>query len=327
MEEEKIELNTKVNTKTKIAVLGIGGVGGYFGGKLAAKYAGSDEYEIIFFARGENEKAIGKKGLRLIMPGSEIVAVPDVVTNNPEGIKKVDYLVCCVKSYHLEESLKALKSCVGSNTVVLPFLNGVDARERIKKIYPNTEVWEGCAYIMTRLIEPGIVEEIGNIHQFHFGSDNGSKGKLNSFEQILIEAEFETYLSGDISQTMWNKFIMLSSIASLTSYLNFTIREIFADKSHKQTLAALMREVKSLGEAKQIGFPDNVIQKSLSMLESTPVGTTSSMHSDFKRGGETEYKSLTEYVAVQGKLLNVPTPQYDEISNELSKQSNLERRD
>lgn len=307
-----------MKNKTKIAILGIGGVGGYFGGKLAAKYSASEDFEIIFIARGENKKAIKENGLKLITPKNEEIVFANIITDNPDEIGAVDYLVCCTKSYHLESALEGLKPCISENTVILPFLNGIDARERIEKLYPKAEIWDGCVYIMVRLLDPGVVKELSNIHKFHFGSINGTKDKLKLFEKTLLDAGIDTHLSENIEQTIWDKFLLISAIASLTSYLDLSIQEIFSDDKHKQTLLDLMYELKAIGEAKQITFSDGIIRRTVSILEKTPTNATSSMHSDFKRGGKTEYQSLTEYVVKQGEILKVPTPIYKKIAKELS---------
>ena len=296
---------------TRIGILGIGGVGGFLGAKLAIKYAASDDVEIVFIARGENQKAIQQKGLRLITAKGEETAHPDVVTNDPAEIGELDFLICCVKSYHLEDALAPLKPCVNGNTIILPLLNGVDARERIEGIFPENEVWDGCVYIMARLIEPGVVSELGNIHQYHFGSTSGSRRKLETLERIFTDAGVDTFLSKDIEQTIWDKFLLISTIATLTSALDFSIQEIFADRNHQNSLLKLMEELVAVGEAKGVRFSDGVVEKTLKILKSTPAGGTSSMHSDFVRGGSTEYKSLTEYVVNQGKRLGVPTPNYE----------------
>jgi 2-dehydropantoate 2-reductase len=199
----------------------------------------------------------------------------------------------------------------------LPFLNGVDAKERIEKNYAEAEVWDGCVYIMVRLAEPGVVKELGNIHQFYFGSVDGNQEKLKSFKKILHDADINAVLSEDIEQTIWDKFLLISTIGSLTSYLDLSIQEIVSDEKHKKALIELMNELKAVGEAKQITFSDNIIEKTVSLLGSTPIGTTSSMHSDFKTGGKTEYESLTEYVVKQGGSLNIETPNYKRILNGL----------
>lgn len=174
-----------MSQKTKIAILGTGAVGGYFGGMLAKKYLNSPEVEVTFIVRPATEKIIKERGLKIITDKTEQIVFPDQVTSNPENAGKIDLLLCCVKSYDLEESLKPLTTNITTDTIILPLLNGVDAGERIKQMFPETEVWDGCVYIVTRLIEPGIIKDMGNIHSLYFGSEKGSVEKLTQVENIF----------------------------------------------------------------------------------------------------------------------------------------------
>jgi len=169
--------------KTKIAVLGIGAVGGYFGGQLAEKYFNSEEIEIVFIARERSVKIIKEKGLKIITPQQEKTVFPYLISNNPKEIGQVDYLICCVKSYNLVESIAELKECIHSQTIILPLLNGVDAKNIIHSILPTATVWDGCVYIISRLTEPGVITEGGKIHSLHFGSESKDE-RLKKFNSI-----------------------------------------------------------------------------------------------------------------------------------------------
>ena len=298
--------------KTRIAILGIGAVGGYFGGLLAERYLNSEEVEIIFIARERIIKIIKEKGLKIITPQEEKIIFPHLVTDNPAEIGQIDYLICCVKSYDLAESLIPLKNCIHSQTILLPLLNGVDAKEIIHSVLPQANVWDGCVYIISRLIEPGIIDEGGKIHSLYFGSVQSDE-KLNKFDSILLAAGIDSHLSENITLTVWKKFIFISVVASLTSYLNMSIGPILENENHKQLALKLLTEIKAVAKAQKIILPDTIIEKTLATMERMPYETTSSMHSDFKKGGKTEYRSLTEYVVKLGKDLNVKTPEYEKI--------------
>lgn len=303
--------------KTKIAILGTGAVGGYFGGQLAEKYSQSKDVEIIFIARENTAKIIKERGLKIITPNSEKIVFPKLVSNNPKEIGEIDYLICCVKSYDLVESLIAFKNCIHSNTVILPLLNGVDAKEIIHSIYPTATIWDGCVYIISRLIEPGIVQENGTIHSLYFGSKISSIEKLKQFESILIESGIDCHLSENIEQTIWEKFIFISVVASLTSYLNKAIGPILETEEYRQLINHLLSEITSIAKAKNIVLPINIKEKTIATMKRMPFETTSSMHSDFLKGGKTEYRSLTEYIVKLGKELNIETPEYSKILEEL----------
>lgn len=305
-----------MTTKTRIGILGLGGVGGYFGGYLADKYFQSDKIEIIFITRPATKKIIMERGLKLITPQTEKIIFPDLVTSDPDTIGNLDYLICSIKSYDLEESLIPLKNCITENTIILPLLNGVDSKERINKIYPLTETLEGCVYIVSRQIETGVIKETGNIHTLYFGSNTVKLDKLKELEKIFLDANIECFLSSNIEQTIWEKYLFISSIASLTSYLNLTIGQILSNEIHRQTLIELINELKLIADAKRIQFSESIIEKTIAKMEKLPFETTSSMHSDFQKGSRTEFRSLTEYVAILGDKLNISTPLFDKIVSE-----------
>jgi 2-dehydropantoate 2-reductase len=306
-----------MDQRYSIAILGTGAVGGYFGGLLADRYLNSNEVKIIFISRPKTEQIIRSNGLKLILPNEEKIVFLDLVTSDPANVNKIDLLICCVKSYDLEESLKPLASCLSKETVILPLLNGVDAAPRIKRMFPDTEVWQGCVYIVSRLIERGVVKEFGRGHSFFFGSSSASKDKLKEYLRIFKDAGINAILSEDIEHDVWEKFIFISSLASLTSYLDKPLGAILENHEHLETLKEMMRELLTIAAAKEIHFPSDIIEKRVAKMKTLPYETTSSMHSDLKKGGRTEYRSLTEYVVKLGNELNIETPVYDRILEKL----------
>lgn len=305
----------------RIAILGTGAVGGYFGGLLAGKFSGTGKAEIIFIVRPATKEIILKNGLKLITENEERIFFPDLVSSDANEIGKINLLICCIKSYDLEESLLPLKQCITPETIILPLLNGVDAPSRIKKILPDTEVWKGCVYIVSRLIERGVVKELGTGHSFYFGSDTASKHKLNKYNEIFREAGINSFVAENIDHTVWEKFIFISSLASLTSYLDKPLGAILDNQEYLQMLKDLMKELLKIAKAKGITFPDNIIETRIQKMKTLAYETTSSMHSDFKKGGKTEYKSLTEYVVELGKKLKIETPLFSLISEKLAKRT------
>ena len=172
--------------KTKVIVAGIGGVGGYFGGLLARHFYEHDRVAVYFLARGEHLRQIQSKGLKVIDGKQEFWARPTLATDNPQEIGKADYVIVCTKSYDLEAVIEQLKPAIGKETLILPLLNGVDSRERIKSLLPQNEVLHGCAYIVARLKQAGVVENSGNIQKIFFGLDEARPVKaLQSSRQHL----------------------------------------------------------------------------------------------------------------------------------------------
>lgn len=296
---------------TRIFILGIGGVGGYFGGKLAGFYENSPEVEIVFLARGKNKEAIREKGLKLSTTAGETVVHPALCTDDPGEAGVADVLIVSVKSYDLENSLSAWKACIGEKTIVIPLLNGVDASERIRAMFPHNLVCDGCTYLVSRLVSPGEIRETGKIGLLFFGNGNADDARLESLVEIFRAAGIDAHSPADIREIAWEKFLFISSIATLTSWLNCTVGDLLNQPEKNKLLLGLLGEMQQLAHAKKIHLPENAVPKILERMRSLPPATTSSMHSDFQKGGKTEMESLTGYVVRLGKELGIPTPGFD----------------
>lgn len=300
----------------KIAIAGIGGIGGFFGGLLAKEYAGRDP-EIIFLARGRNEKVIRENGLKLETMNENFTVHPAVCAADASAVGIVDLLILCTKAYDLADAVTSYRSCIGSQTILLPLLNGVDAKESLEKIFPVNEIWQGCVYLVSRLPEPGLVRETGNIRKLFFGLDGGNHQRLAWMEKIFLEAGIEATWSKNITATVWEKFLFISPMATLTSYLDESIGAVFSDAEHAGLLQQLVMEIKSVADAKGIVLPDAVTQSNIDKLRKLPFESTTSMHSDFKKGGRTELESLTGYVIREAKKLHIAVPVYELMYEDL----------
>ncbi|MFH7000313.1 ketopantoate reductase family protein [Flavobacterium sp. FlaQc-57] len=300
--------------KTRIGILGLGGVGGYFGGLLAKTYYKSDDIEIIFIARGATQNAIIENGLKIITDDAEIIVRPELVSNNLDEIGVLDYLICATKTYDIEESLVALKKCIAPETIILPLYNGVDAPERIQKIFPENDVLQGCVYIISMITLPGTIRKIGFYEKLFFGSKTAPVSKLNKLQSIFKKAKIESYLVEDIEETVWEKFIFISALASTTSYLNQNIGEVLNNSESKELYVQLLHEIDAVAKAKGLKLPENVVQQTIIKLEKSPKEATSSMHRDLLAGKNTEAISLTKFVVNEGIKYGVQTPFYDKIS-------------
>ncbi len=305
--------------KTRIGILGLGGVGGYIGGLLAKAYFESDTIEIVFIARGETQKAIAQNGLKIIADTKELIVFPSLVSNNPDEIGKLDYLICATKTYDIETSFESIKNCITKNTIILPLHNGVDATERIQILFPENTVLQGCVYIVSMIESPGIIKKIGLYEKLFFGSKNAPVSKLNELQSIFENANIESYLVENIEETVWEKFIFISALASATSYLNQNIGGILNHPENKAVYISLLNEITAVAFAKGLALPNDIVAQTIIKLEKTPKDATSSMHRDLLAGRNTEVVSLTEYVVKAGLKYGVATPIYQIILDELSR--------
>ena len=306
----------KKQGKIRIVILGIGGVGGYFGGLLAKAYEKDPEVEIVFIARGPHLKKIKQDGLRVLHGDKEFLARPAKATDQAVEVGLADFVLVSTKSYHLETALEQLKPCIGPKTVILPLLNGVDASERTANRFLGTQVWKGCVYIIARLKEAGLVENSGNIQQLHFGLDGETNPNMLQFKDLLQGAGIETYLSSEISKVIWEKYIFISSVATSTAYFDDTIGAVLA--KHEAELKRLIGEVSTLARTKKIAIDVSIETKVLDKLKTLPYEATSSMHSDFSAAKpETELGTLTAYVVEEGKHMKVDVTTYETFLKEL----------
>ncbi len=301
----------------KIVIAGIGGVGGYFGGMLAKHYFNSTEAEIHFIARGAHLNQIRQHGLQVITHKETFVAHPQSVTDQATEIGIADVIVVCTKSYDLESMINVIRPYVGVDTIILPLLNGVNSVALIRKQLPSTTIWSGFTYIVARLKAPGVVENIGNIQKLYFGLDNTHTDAMEQFESFLRNAGIEATRSDNISILMWEKFIFISPLASLTSYLDKNRGEIMENTDDMQFLIRLIDEVIAVAIQLKVNLPEDIREKTLRKLASLTRDATSSMHNDFINKRPTELETLTGFVVEQGRSLGVLTPGYEKIYNTL----------
>lgn len=301
----------------RIGILGLGGVGGYFGGLLAKAYYKSDDVEVVFIARGETKKAIAESGLKIITDDSETIVYPKLVSNDPDEIGELDYLICATKTYDIEESLLSLKNCISATTTILPLYNGVDAPERILKLFPENDVLQGCVYIISMIFSPGTIRKIGFYEKLFFGSKSASVSKLNELQSIFQNAKIESYLVENIEETVWEKFIFISALATVTSYLNQNIGEILSNPDAKAMYVALLNEIELVAKAKGLKLPEDIVNQTIIKLEKSPKEATSSMHRDYLAGNKIEATSLTKFVVEEGLKYGVKTPLYQKITDVL----------
>ena len=306
----------------KAAVIGIGGIGGYYGGKLAAKYADTEEHQIVFIARGEHLKAIQRRGLQLTTVEGDLTAVPALATDNPCDAGLFDLVLVCVKSYGLEEAARQIKDNLHDESVVIPLLNGVNIAERLKAILPKGRVLSGCVYISARIESPGVVRQVGGSCQLIFGPGQANDvEKYRPIEAFLQEAGIKAELVGQIALPLWTKYIFIDPLAGLTSMLGKPFGAILDNPIDRTMLEGLMQEVELVARAQGVPFPDDIVQATAAKAGSFPATTKTSMLLDFENGRPTELDIFMGYMVAAGKKLGVPVPLHEKIYGELLKKA------
>jgi len=292
----------------KIAVLGIGGIGGYCGAKLARKYVPADEHQVFFIARGNHLKQIKQRGLKLITPDESFVISPTAATDDPQSLGLLDLILVCTKGYDLESAATMVANNLHSDTTIVPLGNGVDNAEKLRKILRKGTIFNGCIYISSHIAEPGVVEHVAGTGRMIFGPEDGETVPYLGIETHLEAAGIDAVLSENIAQEVWSKYLFICSVAGITSMSGKPFGAVLEDPEQRALLEGLMNEIKALAEAKGISLPSDIVAKSLHTAANFPYGTKSSMQLDYENGKRTELETFTGYVVKSGTQLGVATP-------------------
>ena len=303
--------------KTKIVFVGLGGVGGYYGGLLSRYAENNPDISVCFVARGAHLDAIREKGLKVTDEKQSFVTHPAIATDQVEEIGVADYIVLATKSYDLDATMQQIKPMVSTHTILLPLLNGIDNTARLRAFFPDNEVWYGCVYIITRLIAPGEILDTGNVHFMHFGHEKQTSEQLLYIENLFLQSGIEVSRKEEPIKAIWRKFFYISTTAALTTYLNTDFRSLVWDEDKRPLYLEIMRELYAVSEAEGVGLYEGVIDDMLKYGGSLPAGNTSSMNSDYLAGRKTEIETLIGIVVKLGKKHGLSLPVYEQVYEKL----------
>ncbi len=289
----------------RIAMMGAGGVGGYFGGRLAA--SGCD---VTFIARGRHLEAIRNNGLRIDSRDvGDATIDPAVATDAPADVGVVDYVIVGVKLWDTEDVGRAIAPMVAPDTTVLSLQNGVECDETLASVVGAKHLIGGVAFIASSIREPGVIEHIGTMQRVVVGERaGGSSRRVELLHEMMLQAGITAEVSDDIERTIWEKFVFLVGLSATTTTLRTTLGPIREDTENRQLLLNIMRETVAVGRAKGIDLPEDYADDRLAFADGLPADMTSSMHHDLNAGNRLEVAWLSGAVARFGDELGVATP-------------------
>ena len=288
----------------RIAVMGTGGVGGYFGARLAQ--AGHD---VTFIARGKHLDAIRAVGLRVESTVSPLHLPRVNATDDPKSLAPVDVVMFCVKLWDLEEAAAQVGPLVRSGGVVVPFQNGLAAPEVLQRVLGPARVLGGVAYIAATIREPGVIAHTGTMARLRVGACPG--GPVERATQLVDAgraAGIEIDAVADIRRALWEKFCFLSALSGCTSVARQPVGVIRGDPDLRATFEAAVREAWSVGRAQGIALADDFVALQLKALEGLPAEMRSSMQNDLAGGRRLEAPWLSGAVSALAKTAGVPAP-------------------
>jgi 2-dehydropantoate 2-reductase len=289
----------------RIAVMAAGGVGGYFGGRLAA--AGHD---VTFFARGAHLDALRSNGLKIESPHGNLHLPSVQVTADPADVAPVEIVLFAVKLWDLEKAAESLCPLLSPTTRVITVQNGIDAVERLAPILGHDHVVPGLAQIATVIGSPGVIVHSSKFALLRCGHlDGHADPTLSAFAAAAQEAGLDVALTDKIEVELWQKFVFLSAVAGMTATTGFPMGPILSDPDTRAMFHALLNEVSAVGRAKGVALPPDHGDKALAFADATlPPHMKASMAHDLERGNRLELDWLNGKVVALGRTLGVPTP-------------------
>ncbi len=288
----------------KIAVMGAGGVGGYFGARLAQSGA-----DVTFIARGAHGAAIRETGLRVFSPNGDVLVQPAETTDAPARVGPVDVVMFCVKLWDVDSAAAECRPLLGPETAVISFQNGVDAEQRIAAILGEQHAVGGVAAIAALIEAPGVIRHTGTMASLKYGElDGRASPRIDAFHEACRKAGFDAAISPDINADIWRKFAFLAPMAGATAATRMPIGPILADPDTRRLFADLIAETVAVGRASGARLEDGLEAKQVAFAEGLPGEMKASMLGDLERGNRLELPWLTGAVVRLGRELGVATP-------------------
>lgn len=312
------------NRKIKIAIAGIGGIGGYIGGKLAHYYATKENVEIVFIARGDSLSELKKSGLELV--SNEIVyqCVPTIISNNPDEIGTIDILILCSKAFSVPTLLKEYAKCITANTTIITTQNTVNGKEVISHLLANNPtLLEGCIYIASNKVSPAKIQHISGPAKLFFGTEGVYNTKGDEIAKLMNYAGIDATYTTNITSVLWKKFMFVSPVAIVTALFQITFTEILERKETEYLYIHLIAELMELAKAKKIAIDEHTILNNINILSSFKGYVKSSFQIDLENNKPSEINSLVKHVIHEAKVWNIQTPHFNNALTQLITKYNL----
>jgi 2-dehydropantoate 2-reductase len=288
----------------KVAVVGTGGVGGYFGGLLARA-----EHDVSFVARGMHLRAIRARGLRVESIDGPFTIAPANATDDPGEIGPVDLAMICVKTYDLGAAIEQMRPLVGPATAILTLQNGVEAPDMLAAAYRRHMVLPGVVYCEVAVKEPGVIFQGSPLRRIIFGEFSGAPTpRARAIADAFAAAGADTILSDNILGALWSKFCFICGMSGVTTLARQPVGPILADEESRLLLRTVVEEACAVALASGVRFDADPVEAGLSTFARFPPEARSSMQRDLDRGARLEVGALNGAVVRLGRALGVATP-------------------
>jgi 2-dehydropantoate 2-reductase len=287
-----------------ITVIGTGGVGGYFGGRLAQ--AGNNK--VTFVARGRQLQAIKNNGLTVKSIKGDFIINPATVSDNYNSVAHADLVLVCTKAWQVKEVAEKIAPELNPGAMVLPLQNGILAADELSEFIPKQQIISGLCKVFSMIVSPGVIAHKGIDPTIVFGeTDNTKTERAEWLHKTLEQAGITHVWADDMQSELWKKFLMISSSA-LLAVTNTNYGELRSIPETRQLLEELYTEIYHVGTAAGVRLPDNIVDRTMKAVDKFPPGSTSSLTRDIWDGKPSEIEYQNGTVVKLGNKLNVSTP-------------------
>ncbi|MBN1136617.1 MAG: 2-dehydropantoate 2-reductase [Anaerolineae bacterium] len=288
----------------KIAILGAGAVGGYYGALLARS-----GQEATFITRGAHLAAIRDRGLRVESVHGDFEVYPIHVSDDPAQAGQVDLVLVTVKSYNLEDAAEAGRSLIGPETAALPLLNGLDAADRLAAAWGGEHVLAGLTHISASVPAPGVIRQVSAVRRITFGERDGAiTPRAERIRAILAASGAEAVLTPAIDVALWEKFLFIASISGVCCLARQPMGAVLATPETRQLYIEALCEVEAVARARGIALPPDAIERTLKITEGFAPQTKPSLLAALEAGQRLELEAMSGTVVRYGRQAGVPTP-------------------
>lgn len=294
----------------RFAVFGTGGVGGYFGGRLAQ--AGQD---VTFIARGRHLDAIRESGLRVDSISGDFVVKPAKATDSPQSVGAMDVVIVATKAWQLTESIGQLKYLVGEHTMILPLLNGIEHVDLLVGALGREHVLGGLCGISSFVVGPAHITHVATAPYLAFGElDLHKSERIQRLQMVFSTLDgINVVVPEDIHFAMWEKFVFICSVSGVGAITRQPFGSFRNIPESRAMLKASIEETVQLGRARGVNLPSDMVDAILQRIDGLPAGMVASMQKDIMEGRRSELEAQTGAVVRMGRALGVPTSTHEFI--------------
>lgn len=273
----------------KIATMATGGIGGYLAVCLSKV-----GHQVATIARGAHLEAIQKAGLALEGFDGNHCIKPWIATSNPEDVGEVDAIIFGVKGDALDMAAKSCAPMIGEHTIVIPFLNGVEASDRLTKFLPKENVGNGVAQISTTISRPGVIKQTGEFNRFIFAErDSQPSARIDALRNAINEAGSSAPPTDDIDRDVWSKFVLFSAVSGVTAAARCTMSDIFENNHLSELFQAIVSETAILGRAQGVALPSTIEADIWTVANGLPPTMRASTAIDLEHGRPLEIEWIS----------------------------------